>query len=565
MGARERPGVSDPKPGTGGPLDDQRDPGGSHLPENPRWLKRWAAAFVLMFGLIACWSIATPMFGSVDEPAHMARAAAVAHGQIFGRKTGPATINVKVPSGIARELSEGPGCYAFKPYQAANCAPKLRAGNTRGTAAVSTYVGHYPPLYYAIVGLPTLITSQPVALYLMRLVSGALSAAFLAAAFCAGLRCKRHLLAPFGVALAVTPMALSIAGVVNPSGLEVSTAICLWSTALALAGNSELRGSRFLIGWIALSAGFLLQTRGLSPVFAASAVAGTLLLFGWRVWVPVLRDRLAQAGLAFVAACAGFALGWFVVVDPTKITPAVAGPVHEHGLSLLATSYHHYVWMIPQMVGYFGWLDTPAPQVTYDIWYGALAFIGLLAVLRRWWRALAVMALLLALSFIVPILLTAHAAPRYGLVGQGRDWLPLTVSLPLLGSYAVRRLAPRVAAQGVSVTFFARAEARRVLCYCAAALVLAAAFALGWAELAGLLNTLHRFRNGLGNPVKLFGAANWTPPLSPILIVVVAATLGATWCAWAGGSSALAVLREDRRLPRQGHPLRETPSVQEAC
>ena len=54
-------------------------------------------------------------------------------------------------------------------------------------STVSTYVGRYPPLYYAIVGLPSLAWHTDVAGYLMRLVSGLLSVLFLgpaAAGFC---------------------------------------------------------------------------------------------------------------------------------------------------------------------------------------------------------------------------------------------------------------------------------------------------------------------------------------------------------------------------------------------
>ena len=505
-------------------------------------------AFLLLFGLAASWSIATPMFGSVDEPAQMTRATAVAHGQIFGRKTSPAAISVKIPAGIAREIREGPGCFAFKPYQPAGCAPKLSNGKAHGTTSISTYVGHYPPLYYAISGLPTLFTDRPVVLYLMRVVSAALSAAFLAAAFCAALRSRRYLLAPAGVALALTPMALFMAGVVNPNGLEISTAICVWTTALALAGDPDLRSSRFLIGWLAVSAGVLVQTRGLSPVFAAAAAGGTLLLFGWRAWVPVLRKRAARVGTGFVVVCSAFALVWFVVVNPTRITPAVAGPVHKHGVSLLSTSYHHYVWMIPQMVGFFGWLDTPSPQVSYDIWYAVLVLFGLLAVARRWWRGIAVVATLVAVNVIVPVLLTAREAHKYGLVGQGRDWLPLAVSLPLVGAFVARRLLPSAGDPGASRSRFAvRPEARY---YVAAVVVAMATLALGAAEMGGFLNALHRYRNGLGNPVHLFGSAGWTPPFSPVLIVVVAAALELAWCAWAGGFTARSLVREGQARAR---------------
>jgi hypothetical protein len=43
----------------------------------------------------------------------------------------------------------------------------------------ATYVGRYPPLYYAIVGLPSLVWHTNTAVYMMRLLSGLLCALLL--------------------------------------------------------------------------------------------------------------------------------------------------------------------------------------------------------------------------------------------------------------------------------------------------------------------------------------------------------------------------------------------------
>ncbi len=542
----------------------------------PRWMRTWAFAFAILFGLAACWSVATPLFASVDEPAHVLRAASVAHGQSVGAPCsrqsttsacrpdhaarGPWTL-VRVPAGIAHEVGDGPTCYPFHPDVSAGCASVPSPGGARGTALMPTYVGRYPPLYYAVVGIPSLFTSRTVVLYLMRLVSGALSAAFLAAAFSAARHSRRFLLAPLGVGLAVTPMALFLSGVVNPSGLEISTAICAWSTALTLAGDPELHRSRFLIVWLALSAGVLVQTRGLSPVFLAAVVAGVALLFGVRPWRRAWDTVVARAGLAFVVICSAFALAWYVLVHPTRVTPQASGPVHEHGLALLAASYHHLLWMVPQMVGFFGWLDAPAPQLTYHIWYAALIFFGVLVVARRWYRGVGVWALLAAATVAVPVAATAHVANRLGLIGQGRDWLPLAVSLPLVGAYAARRLVPPGRSGGAHRGRSGGAVIlARLWRYAAAALSAAAMAALGVAEMGGFLRALHRYRDGLGHPTHLFGHASWTPPLPPGIVIVAAAALTLAWCAWVAGAVARGLVlagnecgREDSNL----HPFRD--------
>jgi hypothetical protein len=90
-----------------------------------------------------------------------------------------------------------------------------------------------------------------------------------------------------GVVLAATPQVICLGGVVNPSGLELSVAICLWSTLLALIRTPDVSSNGLLVGVAGLSAAMLAAIR--PPVSIAMLVIGfvaatTVLV----LWIPAI-------------------------------------------------------------------------------------------------------------------------------------------------------------------------------------------------------------------------------------------------------------------------------------
>ena len=169
--------------------------------EGPHLLLRvWAMSTLILFGFSAVWTLATPIGAANDEPAQLVKAASAARGELLGQTVSPRSVAhlsdadrtslhdcyiiyggrrcnravtiVTVPEGFASLAA----CNTFAFVPAGSCVG-LR-GSAR-TASAATYVGRYPPLYYAIVGLPSLVWSDDAAVYLMRMVSGMLSALFL--------------------------------------------------------------------------------------------------------------------------------------------------------------------------------------------------------------------------------------------------------------------------------------------------------------------------------------------------------------------------------------------------
>lgn len=144
----------------------------------------WLLAALLLLVVTAAWSLATPLMGSPDEPSHVVKAAAVARGQWSGEvgavptdstRPGAAT-TVLVPDDYPAAILL-PNCFAFQPDVPAACQQDIRAPSG-ALVPVETFAGQYPPLYYALVGWPSLLLGAEAATYAMRLVSAALTAGF---------------------------------------------------------------------------------------------------------------------------------------------------------------------------------------------------------------------------------------------------------------------------------------------------------------------------------------------------------------------------------------------------
>src|SRR5450759_1059882 len=96
---------------------------------------------------------------------------------------------VRVPEVFA-ELPVG-GCFINHPTQPAGC-PGVHVSSSR-TVVTSTYVGHYPPLYYLLVGGPSVLGTKA-SLYLVRGMSVLVNAAMLALALGTAYRWSRSAL-----------------------------------------------------------------------------------------------------------------------------------------------------------------------------------------------------------------------------------------------------------------------------------------------------------------------------------------------------------------------------------
>lgn len=475
-----------------------------------RWHRRWWASFALLFSLSAVWALSNPLFSGPDEASHVIKAAAVVRGQLRGPEVqvapGEWWTYVRVP-GSFRGAAQVPACFVFKPSVPAGCAPDLPTD--RATTSVPTEAGRYPPLYYALVGAPTLLFPSAFGVYLMRFLSAAACAALVASALESAFIGARSKTAVLGVAVAVTPMVIFVSAIVNPSSLEIAAAICLWASALA-ATCGEGAPSNRVVARVAVSASALVLTRTIAPLWVALIAATVAAAAGREPLRRLYHHRAVRQGAVVVAGSAALAAAWLTLAGGPHLTKSMSGRGIGGGTGdLVSMAIGRVPFNLEQTVGWFGWLDTRAPAWTYAVWAVMLAVL-VVAAAATGRRRVAVAALVTAgLAVVVPVALEAWWARRVGAFWQGRYSLPLAVGVPLLAGFAFR-------------------PGRTALTRRLAALVVVG---FASAHVGAYVQVMRRYVVGLPGPVDYLDGGGWSPPLPPVLLLVavVAATALLGW------------------------------------
>ena len=425
--------------------------------------------------MILSWSVAMPLLAAPDEPSHIVKAAAVARGQWSGTpSTDPVGIQepgigwfVEIPADLA--VTADDACFKFDDTVTADCPETTLDGEGSGTVRAKTYAGQYPPLYYVLVGWPTLVLDGAPAIYAMRVVSGLLAGALVLWGVSTLVRGTRRSNGLWAAAIALSPMCLFLFGSVNPNGLEIAAGFTLWAACLQLGRDTTVRTS--LVVQAATAGAVLVLLRSSGPLWAVLIVAVSLLCARRDALRALARSRAMWWAGAVAVASGVAAVAWIAthgsLVTTADRFPELASPQLVVAVMLLAVPE-----FFGQMVGNFGWLDTEAPFPTVDAWTAAIAVVVLLALVvpgvRR--RRAALLALL-ALVIVVPIVLTIPTAESAGVIWQGRYGLPLAVGVPLLA-------VPLLATAGPATETLRRRLAGLVVVLLAAG----HAFAFYWAE-----------------------------------------------------------------------------------
>jgi hypothetical protein len=431
-----------------------------HRPGVTTWLVAWLV-FSALGGL---WAISSPLFNVPDEPSHTVYAAAAVRGEIWAPAEGLRT-TVTVPA-TYRNAHDVFTCYVFDVTIPAGCAAAFVAVD--GTAEVVTTAGRYPPAYYMYAGLGSLVTDGAKAVYAMRLLTAVAVGAFLASAFCSILARRGRAFALVGLGLATTPMLFYFAGSINPQAPEIAASILLWTSGSALLlamkrdgtlpltfRNPDLR--RVLAAVVTLP-----LLRPMSLFWLALIVGALLLSFGsWVAMRRLLTARAVLITLPVFAAAVGLNFVWILFRDALlqqDVTAYAGSPRGEALLFSTAKLNEEYM----HMIGYFGWLTTPAPGLVYVLYTALLGGLLALRIAARGRQLVAVGLLTLAV-LVLPVALEWSTYEVSAFAWQGRYTLPIAVGIPLLlgtdedSSFRTSIAAKRfltVAAVGTAVIHF---------------------------------------------------------------------------------------------------------------
>jgi hypothetical protein len=473
------------------------------------FLAAWAALSLMSIA----WALASPMGSGPDEPAHIIKAASVVRGVLVGPQGDTGNI-VEVPRSVAWTATQD--CYRFTIDQDAGCAPVLE-GSGAETVTTETSAGYYNPVYYALVGWPTLVFTGETGLYAVRIVSALISSAMLACAFALVSTWRRRAVAAVGLLVALTPMVIYVNGVVNPSAFEISGSLAVFAAMLSIVlhPSRELLAQRLTI--LVVSAVLAMGARTVSPLWIALAIALPLLLLGRRGLAQLLRNRAVIASAVVLAIFAVAAVAWNPISTRLAVD-ARTTPSSTEGFEVFPdvgrSPLFGFMKMITlsvtngnDMIGNFGWMDTPVPDTTIVVWTVMLGALALASVYLLRKRHAAFGVALALCFFLVPPLIQAAFITTGGYIWQGRYGLP-TLTMLAFGLAAV--LGVTMSRQSTIAADIG--SGTRVVIVIAAAFVYAQSYAFA--------SALHRFTVGSSTAWKqMITGPVWSPPGGVILSV----------------------------------------------
>jgi hypothetical protein len=493
-----------------------------------RWVLLVAVASFFLMG--AGWALALPINGTYDESQHLVRAYGAASGQLYAEPA-KAVRGGGAWFDVPRSLLPGNIDCTWKDKAPGSC--QSPAPDDRTDVRVGSAAGRYNPVYYAVVGLPLLVSPDFTGVVAARLVSAFGAALMLGFALLVAVRRRRPLLIA-GLVVVSTPMAMNLNGSINPNGWEIAAGVLLWTALLTLfrarPGELTERFTRQLVVLAGVSGALLLVLRALGPVLLVLILAACLLL-ARRAAVTVLLRRRDVWWTAGVGALVGvYAVGWMLLSSLSDSEGAEGNSASSMPLSdaLRQLSFSRISFWVNQLVGQFSYGETTLPNWTVIAWFLLVgALVGpALAVVKRL-HAFVLLGIL-ATSFACLVVLELGYLRSIGWSQHGRYIMPFGVGL-VLAAVALRRLERAFGSTGV----------RRI--------VPGVAVIAGVLHLWVLLIVQTRFQFGQGHGLNPL-SGSWTPPAggaAPLLAEAVGVAVLALLARWAtqqapvsGGSGA---------------------------
>jgi hypothetical protein len=489
------------------------------LNSSPR--RAWWTSFVLVMILSGLWAVANPPFAAPDEPEHVIRADALDHGQLTGSHPSRQQAEqfrdrsdyliVRAPAiyGVAANATR---CFAHRPFQSAAC---FRFDGPTEDGDVGTYVARHPPAYYAVVGTVSLV-GRPGSgtVYAMRFLGSLMTAAFVATAITALRRSAASRLLAVGVAIAITPMVLFVSSTVNPSAPEIAASLAFWVCGLVLLGQARDRVDTRLVTAMGVAGIVLALSRQLGPLWLGLIIL-TMLAIGNRAALRTLaRSNWARGWGALVVASCVVQMGWDVIVKPLDVTrsghaPSDIGTSEIVRLTLGQTAIRYH-----EMIGWFGWLDTPSPSLTWIPWTIVLGVLLLAAVLWATRRQIPVLCGLVAAAIVVPVVIESATYSDAGtFTWQGRYTLPLAVGVPILTGFVLASTA----------------RGRELL---TPRLMVVVGVVFVGAHMLAFGQNLRRYTVGYYGDIQFWKSPSWSPPVSPLLLVIAFAIVVVAFGCW---------------------------------
>ena len=383
-----------------------------------------------LFSLMVVWSFLTPLFSGPDEPSNFIRSAAVVRGEWVGENY-PASIeksywttyvHIDPQFGTANAIPwcfvsfpENPGCGI-----AVEDAPVV-------DIPTWTNMGRYPPLPFVLSGVGTVFGATNLSVQMARIMTSLVCALLIA---CSAYAIMRRKQSPLGLLVALTPGTIFLASAMNPSAIEICSAIAMWSILPSVHQgqvNDRIIQQAFIIAGV-----LLIATRPIGIAMYVVVSTISWLAFGSTKLIPFIKAN--KVALSIHSLTAALMAWWYVAVYSYQTSPSLTVGTEKVSITTQITqSMSHIPELLDNFVGNFGWLDTPIPKGALWLYVFGVAVFVFTALSQLGKRSARVLVLLSVTVFCSSIAIDMNFYAMFGWFGaQGRHIAPILVGVPLL-------------------------------------------------------------------------------------------------------------------------------------
>lgn len=494
--------------------------------------------------LMMAWTFGSPSFAAPDEWHHYMRAVSIGRGQLVGRPGNKEAVKaivgerpasqpvetyedlldtiaqtkrwVQIPAGLSPAWFR---CPQVDPNVSARClndVPPFPEAHDWFISAAT-----YQPLPYLVPAAISHLGLHSDNLHrLMRAGKAFISLLLLCAAIFLLWSAQSRLASLTGLVVATTPMAVFLSASLNPSGLEIMSALAFTSALLRLTRDeTEHRSDQRAWVIVGVSGFVLALSRTTGPVWIVLCLAFAVLLGGVRTFMTVALGSKRWSGTALFAVILAILLnrwwehlyGMKLAFDLSPLEPGLLD-----GLTQLPR-------LLMEQVGVFNYLEFGMPWWAYELWQGLALALVVTALLVATWRQRFLLLTSIAAVLAVPVLLVAATMRHTGFGSQGRYVLAFSIVVPLMAGEILVRQYPRLRALDAHLLF------------------LPFAAIAGFVQVVAWSVNARRFAVGIGGPIWFLSSAEWSPPGGWMLWLTLAA---------AGGCLLAATALVDRLLAR---------------
>jgi hypothetical protein len=387
--------------------------------------------------LIAAWIMSTSPFAAPDEQSHYIRALGLSQGVILGKKVPYPNPGLTIPEQVF--LNRDTRAYLVPPGMSPYDVVCMRGTERPDGCLEQSPNGNFPPLGYLLAAIalrfPTNVSS---ALWLARAGSALQSAAFLVLALV--LLWEGTAWSLLGLLAAMSPMVLFCASILNPSGVQIASALALVAAGLRIT-RRPAAASGWVWGALAAAGAVTILSGPIGLAFAGAGLLAVAALGGRRAAGQMWRAHPQAVPFSAMA----LALAAVISLAYTRY----AGFSSTFGLSpffsSLQASWDQFGGVLRVAVGNFGAQTVPLPAVACDLWFALVASLVAAALWLGGRRERAVVLATTVLALAFPVLFWAWVDRYTGFPLLGREVLPILQVIPLVAGEVVYRHRARFA------------------------------------------------------------------------------------------------------------------------